>query len=79
MVTLCSFGCGAPNLVWCKEKAQSPGMKVVRPKINFMGALRSMSVTYTAILPVRDRTVVFLCIPAESPRNGDARAYVPMW
>jgi DDE superfamily endonuclease len=47
-------------------------MKVVRPKINFIGALRSMSVTYTATLPVRDRTVVFLTglLDGERVRRG---------
>jgi hypothetical protein len=61
-----------PNLLWCIEKTQSPGMKMVRPKINFTGALRAMSVTYTATLPVRDRTVVFLTslLDSERARRG---------
>jgi len=49
-------------------------MKVVRPKINFMRALRSMSVIYTAILPVR-RTVVFLtCLLSDERRRRGTHA-----
>src|SRR5690242_12603069 len=45
---------------------------LVRPKINFIGALRAMSVSYTATLPVRERTVVFLTslLDAERARRG---------
>jgi hypothetical protein len=35
-------------------------MKVVLPQINFIGVLRSMSVTYTATLPVGEQTVLFV-------------------
>lgn len=47
-------------------------MKVVLPEINFIGALRTMSVSYTATLPVRERTVVFLTslLDAERARRG---------
>jgi hypothetical protein len=47
-------------------------MKVVRRKIIFAGALRLMSVTYMATLPVRERTVVFLTslFDAERARRG---------
>jgi hypothetical protein len=31
-------------------------MQVVRPKINFTGTLRVMSVTYTAVLPIAEAT-----------------------
>jgi hypothetical protein len=45
---------------------------LVRPKINFIRALRMMSVTYTATLPARQRTVVFLTclLDAERSRRG---------
>ena len=45
---------------------------LVRPKINFTGALRAMSVSYTATLPVRERTVVLLTslLDAERARRG---------
>jgi hypothetical protein len=47
-------------------------MKAVLPKIIFIGVLRLMSVTYTATLPVRQRTVVFLTslLDAERARRG---------
>lgn len=36
-------------------------MKMVLPQINFTGALRpTMSVTYTATLPVRQETALYL-------------------
>ena len=45
---------------------------MVRPKINFIGALRAMSLTYTAVLPVRERTVVVLTclLDVERTRRG---------
>lgn len=48
---------------------------LVRPKINFIGALRLMSVTYTATLPARERTVVLLTglLDAERARRGTRR------
>jgi hypothetical protein len=47
-------------------------MKAVLPKIIFIGVLRVTSVTYTATLPVRQRTVVFLTslLDAERARRG---------
>jgi len=47
-------------------------MKVLLPKINFIGVLRSMSVTYTATLPVGDQTVLYLSslLRAERHRRG---------
>jgi hypothetical protein len=47
-------------------------MKTVLPQINFIGALRWMSVTYTATLPVRDQTVLYLSslLQAERRRRG---------
>ena len=49
-----------PNPVRYNRKTQNPGMKVVLPQINFIEVLRLMSVTYTAALPARDQTVLFL-------------------
>jgi hypothetical protein len=40
-------------------------MKMVLPEINFIGALRpTMSVTYTATLPVRQETALYPSSPA---------------
>jgi hypothetical protein len=47
--------------LWCNKKAQNPGMKVVLPQINFIWSpAPTISVTYTAVLPVRAETVDFL-------------------
>ncbi|GAB3857947.1 hypothetical protein GCM10027610_095010 [Dactylosporangium cerinum] len=57
----------------CNEKTQNPGMKVVLSQINFIwGSAPTMSVTYTATLPVRDETVDFLAglLTAERARRG---------
>src|SRR4051794_5705698 len=45
---------------------------LVRPKINFIGALRLMRVAYTATLPAGERTVVLLTglLDAERARRG---------
>ena len=53
-------------------KTQNPGMKVVLSQINFIGVLRDMSVTYTATLPMRDQTAMFLSalLQAERQRRG---------
>jgi hypothetical protein len=62
-----------PYRLWCNEKTQNPGMKVVLPQINFIwGSASTMSVTYTAVLPVRDETVDFLAglLAAERLRRG---------
>jgi hypothetical protein len=55
-----------------QRETQNPGMKVLLPKINFIGVLRSMSVTYAATLPVRDQTVLYLSslLVAERLRRG---------
>lgn len=48
-------------------------MKMVLPQINFIGALRpTMSVTYTATLPVREETALYLSslLHAERQRRG---------
>ena len=47
-------------------------MKVVLSQINFMGVARAMTVTYTAALPIRDQTVLFLSalLHAERQRRG---------
>jgi hypothetical protein len=47
-------------------------MNLVLPQINFMGVPRLMSVTYTATLPVRDQTVLYLSslLHAERARRG---------
>jgi hypothetical protein len=47
-------------------------MKSVLPQINFTEVLRLMSVTYTATLPVRDQTVLYLSglLHAERLRRG---------
>jgi hypothetical protein len=47
-------------------------MKVVLPKINFVEVPRLMSVTYTATLPVREQTVLYLSslLRAERVRRG---------
>ncbi|GAA3261966.1 hypothetical protein GCM10010532_113940 [Dactylosporangium siamense] len=61
------------NLLWCNEKTQNPGMKVVLSQINFTwGSAPTMSVTYTATLPVRDETMDFLAglLTAERARRG---------
>ena len=69
-----------PIPLWCNEKTQNPGMKVVLLQINFIwGSASTMSVTYTAVLPVRDETVDFLAglLAAERVRRGtraDTRA-----
>ena len=55
-------------------------MKVVLPQINFIwGSASTMSVTYAAVLPVRDETVDFLAglLAVERGRRGtraDTRA-----
>ena len=64
-MTLCSWFeggvCDTPDPLWCNKKAQNPGMKVVLPQINFIWSpAPTMSVTYTAVLPVRAETVDFL-------------------
>lgn len=62
-----------PEPLWCNKKTQNPGMKVVLPQINFTwGSASTMSVTYTAVLPVRDETVNFLAslLSAERVRRG---------
>jgi hypothetical protein len=62
-----------PNPLWCNEKTQNPGMKVVLPQINFTkGSCVVMSVPYTAILTVREETVLFLSglLHAERQRRG---------
>jgi len=67
------LGGDTADLVWCNEKTQNPGMKVVLPQINFIwGSASTMSVTYTAVLPVRDETVDFLAglLAAERARRG---------
>ncbi|GIG49893.1 transposase [Dactylosporangium siamense] len=59
--------------MWCNEKTQNPGMKVVLSQINFTwGSAPTMSVTYTATLPVRDETMDFLAglLTAERARRG---------
>ena len=45
---------------------------MVLPEINFIGVLRAMSVTYTATLPVRDQTVLYLSslLATERLRRG---------
>ena len=51
-------------------------MKMVLPQINFIGALRpTMSVTYTATLPVRQETALYLSglLHAERLRRGTRR------
>jgi hypothetical protein len=47
-------------------------MNLVLPQINFMGVPRLMSVTYTATLPVREQTVLYLSslLHAERVRRG---------
>src|SRR2546421_1885818 len=47
-------------------------MKVVLPKINFVEVPRLMSVSYTASLPVRDQTVLYVSslLHAERVRRG---------
>jgi hypothetical protein len=47
-------------------------MNLVLPQINFMGVPRLMSGTYTATLPVRDQTVLYLSslLHAERVRRG---------
>jgi hypothetical protein len=47
-------------------------MKMVLPQINFTEVLRLMSVTYTATLPVRDQTVLYLSslLHGERVRRG---------
>lgn len=47
-------------------------MKTILPQINFTEVPRSMSVTYTAALPVRDQTVLFLSglLQVERARRG---------
>ncbi len=48
-----------PNPLWRNKKTQNPGMKVVLPQINFIkGSASTMSVTYTALLPVRFRRLL---------------------
>jgi hypothetical protein len=46
-------------------------MKMVLPQINFVGALRpTMSVTYTAALPVRQETALHLSSLLHTERLG---------
>ncbi|WP_322780834.1 hypothetical protein [Frankia sp. Cas4] len=62
-----------PSLLWCKEKTQNPGMKVVLSQINFIpGSCVDDEFTYTSVLPVRDETVEFLAglLTAERLRRG---------
>lgn len=62
-----------PGPLWCNVKTQNPAMKVVLLPINFTkGSAPTMSVTYTAVLPVRDETVNFLTglLTAERLRRG---------
>jgi hypothetical protein len=57
----------------CNIKAQNTRKKLIRPRNSFTDeVLRLMSVTYTAVLPVRDRTVVFLTglLDTERRRRG---------
>ena len=60
------------SLLWCNVKTRNPGMKAVLPKINFIEVPRLMSVTYTATLPVREQTVLYLSslLRAERVRRG---------
>ena len=59
-MAVCDYGCDAPELLWCNEKTRNPGMNLVLPQIKFIEVPRLMSVSYTATLPVRDQTVLFL-------------------
>jgi hypothetical protein len=57
-------------------------MNLVLPQINFIGVPRLMSVSYTATLPVRDQTVLYLSslLHAERVRRGtraDRRSLTP--
>jgi hypothetical protein len=57
-------------------------MNLVLPQINFIGVPRLMSVSYTATLPVRERTVLYLSslLHAERVRRGtrkDRRVLTP--
>jgi hypothetical protein len=65
-------GGDTPKLLWCNVKTRNPGMNLVLPQINFMGVPRLMSVTYTATLPVREQTVLYLSslLHAERVRRG---------
>jgi hypothetical protein len=47
-------------------------MNWVLPQINFIGVPRLMSVSYTATLPIRDQTVLYLSslLHAERVRRG---------
>jgi hypothetical protein len=57
----------------CNKKTQNTGMKVALSPIQLhKGSASTMSVTYTAVLPVRDETVDFLAglLAAERARRG---------
>jgi DDE superfamily endonuclease len=62
-----------------RRPGRNCGMNLVLPQINFIGVPRRMSVSYTATLPVRDQTVLYLSslLHAERMRRGtrkDCRA-----
>ena len=62
-----------PKIVVVQRKDAEPRvLKVVLPKINFVEVPRLMSVTYTATLPVREQTVLYLSslLRAERVRRG---------
>jgi hypothetical protein len=62
----------APELLWCNVKTRNLGKNLVLPQIKFIEVPRLMSVSYTATLPVRDQTVLYLSslLDAERVRHG---------
>jgi hypothetical protein len=75
-------GGDTPELLWCNVKTRNLGMNLVLPQINFIEVPRLMSVSYTATLPVRDQTVLYVSglLHAERVRRGtrwDRRVLTP--
>jgi hypothetical protein len=75
-------GGDTPELLWCNVKTRNLGMNLVLPQINFIEVPRLISVSYTATLPVRDQTVLYVSglLHAERVRRGtrwDRRVLTP--
>lgn len=70
------IGDDAPELLWCNAKTRNLGMNLVLPQIKFIEVPRLMRVSYTATLPVRDQTVLYLSslLHAERVRRGTRKS-----
>jgi DDE superfamily endonuclease len=68
-------GGDTPRLLRCNVKTRNLGMNLVLPQIKFIEVPRLMSVSYTATLPVRDQTVLYVSslLHAERVRRGSRK------